>query len=355
MIFRIMTLWMRPGPGSVGLGGSLFHSLGVLISKLNGLPSPAQNQSKRCRWMVRLEMITSRMKPPATICKVIPRLQLVMTQLSITTFRMPTLMPSVNLIAADAEENRQFVIVMFSAMTFSEHRDAIVSGLDGAVGDSDILAPVDINTIRPHSLFEAGISVNPIDHHPFTLDEVKGPTGRAQERQPRDAHVFAASQPYQMGIDVASGKAFGIRPHDRFAQRDHQGLMVESMLGRIRLPDIFRLAVHSSPAFDRNVFKVIPLKQGGGGWSILLIKREDVDERVSVGVIGGIQRRAPFEVQPHMAAELETSGRILARRQIDGSSATPCTSIDGFLDRRRCVVAFSSGCPVSLHIEDGFA
>src|ERR1700722_13157515 len=114
MMFFMETLRMRPGPASPGLGGSSFHSLGVLISKLKGLPYPAQNQSNRCRSIVIFEIMTSSIVPPTSICDVIPRLQLLMTQLLMTTLLIPTLTPSVNLMPAEAEENLQFVIVTSS-------------------------------------------------------------------------------------------------------------------------------------------------------------------------------------------------------------------------------------------------
>jgi hypothetical protein len=43
-----------------------------------------------------------------------PRLELVMTQLSIVTFRIELRLPSQNFKALEAEEMRQFVTVMFS-------------------------------------------------------------------------------------------------------------------------------------------------------------------------------------------------------------------------------------------------
>jgi hypothetical protein len=46
--------------------------------------------------------------------KAIPRLEFVMTQLSIVTFRTPAIFPSQNLTALEAELRRQFVTVIFS-------------------------------------------------------------------------------------------------------------------------------------------------------------------------------------------------------------------------------------------------
>jgi hypothetical protein len=46
--------------------------------------------------------------------KAMPRFELVMTQLSMVTLRMPAMLPSQNLMALEAELRRQFVTVMFS-------------------------------------------------------------------------------------------------------------------------------------------------------------------------------------------------------------------------------------------------
>ena len=46
--------------------------------------------------------------------KAMPRLESVMTQLSIVTLRMATSLPSQNLMALDDDDKRQLVTVMFS-------------------------------------------------------------------------------------------------------------------------------------------------------------------------------------------------------------------------------------------------
>jgi hypothetical protein len=53
--------------------------------------------------------------------------------------------------------------------------DAIVSGLDRAVRDADVLAPVYVNTIRPNRFFQAGVSIDSIDHDPPALEKIECP------------------------------------------------------------------------------------------------------------------------------------------------------------------------------------
>src|ERR1017187_9472926 len=110
----MITLGTDPGPGSPGLRGSSFHSLCRLSSKLKALPSPAQNQSKRCRSMVIFEITTLLISPPVAICRVSPRLESKIVQFVIRISRITRLLPSLNLIAAEAEERRQLVTVMCS-------------------------------------------------------------------------------------------------------------------------------------------------------------------------------------------------------------------------------------------------
>ena len=58
-------------------------------------------------------MTTSSTSPPSKVMNAMPRLESVMTQLSIVTFFTRALLPSQNLIALEAEESLQLVTVMF--------------------------------------------------------------------------------------------------------------------------------------------------------------------------------------------------------------------------------------------------
>ena len=59
-----------------------------LTLKWSGSPSPHQNQSWRTHSIVRFESTTSLTKPPSKSMKAMPRLEPVMTQLSMVTLRM---------------------------------------------------------------------------------------------------------------------------------------------------------------------------------------------------------------------------------------------------------------------------
>src|ERR1051326_6870753 len=84
------------------------------MRKWNGCPSPAQNQSKRLQSLVRPERTTSLMYPPRVVLKMKPRFTLVKMVLLTEIFRTPSLFPSLNFTAAEAEESRQLVTEMFS-------------------------------------------------------------------------------------------------------------------------------------------------------------------------------------------------------------------------------------------------
>ena len=64
--------------------------------------------------MVRLDRTMFSTAPPSKVMKAMPRFELVMTQLSMVTLRMPAMLPSQNLMALEAELSRQLVTVMFS-------------------------------------------------------------------------------------------------------------------------------------------------------------------------------------------------------------------------------------------------
>ena len=64
--------------------------------------------------MVRLEMTMFSTTPPSKFMKAMPRLDSVMTQLSMVTLRTAFMLPSQNLMALEAEDSRQLVTVMFS-------------------------------------------------------------------------------------------------------------------------------------------------------------------------------------------------------------------------------------------------
>ncbi len=110
---RIKTRRITPAGGSLSrLVPST--SLRRLILKWSGSPSPHQNQSNRRVSITMFEMATSSTIPPSNTMKARPRLELVMTRLSIATRRIAFELPSQNFNALDAEDNRQLVTVTFS-------------------------------------------------------------------------------------------------------------------------------------------------------------------------------------------------------------------------------------------------
>src|SRR5512139_1923921 len=113
MLLRMM-LRILPIGGSLDLSRLASISLRRIRLKWIGSPSPHQYQSKRTQLTVRLESTTFSTTPPSKTMKAMPRLELVMTQLSMVTLRMATRLPSQNLIALEAEDRRQLVTVIFS-------------------------------------------------------------------------------------------------------------------------------------------------------------------------------------------------------------------------------------------------
>jgi len=110
---RIDTLRILPAAGSFARFSPSI-SLRRLILKWIGSPSPHQNQSNRRVLMVTFEITTSSTTPPSNTMNASPRLEFVITTLSMVTRRTALELPSQNLIALDDDENRQFVTVTFS-------------------------------------------------------------------------------------------------------------------------------------------------------------------------------------------------------------------------------------------------
>ena len=82
-----------------------------------------------------------------------------MMMLLMVTWRTALLLPSQNLMALDDEERRQLVTVTFSVGSTGPQADGgikadgVVAGLDGAVGDADVLAAVGVDAVGPHRFF----------------------------------------------------------------------------------------------------------------------------------------------------------------------------------------------------------
>ena len=103
-----------PAGGSFSQFTCGWTSLRRLMLKWKGSPSPHQNQSCRTQSMVTSEMTTSLTYPPSNTIKARPRLESVMTQFETVTRRTQFMLPSQNFKADEAEDSRQFVMVMFS-------------------------------------------------------------------------------------------------------------------------------------------------------------------------------------------------------------------------------------------------
>src|SRR5580692_1179693 len=71
--------------------------------------------------MVRFDMTTLLIEPPVAIWRVTPRLVSKIAQLLINMSRIARLLPSLNLMAADAEESRQLVTVICSQGAVGPH------------------------------------------------------------------------------------------------------------------------------------------------------------------------------------------------------------------------------------------
>src|SRR3954468_11556909 len=98
-----------PGAGSLAEGLSALNSLRRVMRSRNGWPSPAQNQSPRLQLITRLENTMLLIAPPKVLFNASPRFTLLKRQSTTRMSRIATRLPSLNLIAADADESRQLV------------------------------------------------------------------------------------------------------------------------------------------------------------------------------------------------------------------------------------------------------
>ena len=82
-----------------------------------------------------------------------------------------------------------------------------------------------------------------------------------EEIQARHANALAPAQPRQVGKDLAFRKPARKGTHQGFAQFLHEGLVIEVPLEVVGAPFVLRLAVHDALAADRNVLKVLTVKE----------------------------------------------------------------------------------------------
>ena len=112
-----------------------------------------------------------------------------------------------------------------------------------------------------------------------------------------------------MRVNGASREALRERPHERLPQRLHHPLVVAdvSIIEVVCPPDVFRLAVDGSVAFERNVFQVLAVN-----------KRALI---VGCGVLGCEQCGPSSDKDADVAAKVEGAGGELAGREIDRAAA----------------------------------
>src|ERR1017187_2869396 len=116
----------------------------------------------------------------------------------------------------------------------------------------------------------------------------------------------------------------GIGPHLRFAQLLHPDLVIVIALRGVGGPKVFFLAVNGAAAFNRYIFKVFAEQQRFLRLHLLIGK--------AAPVFRSVERGAGFHTKVHVAAQVNRSRGVIARRKIDGSTLDG-SSFNGLLNR----------------------
>ena len=272
-----------------------------------------------------------------------PRLDRVMTQLSIVTLRIPAMLPSQNLTALDAERqaavrHRDVLAGLGRAEPIHGIEDqGVVARLDGAVGDADVLAAVGVDAVGPDAVLEARPDGDAVDDQAFALDRVHGPGRGIQEGDAGDADVRAADEEDQLAVLV------GLRegPVERQAELLHLDLVRADevvLVVALEPPVVGPLAVEDAAPLDGHAREVLAVEEG------LLVE--------AGLVVDGVDGRPGLHVEPHVAAEVDGPARVAAGREEDRSPARLGAGVDGLLDGFLGQVLFDPGRPEIPDVKD---
>lgn len=212
----------------------------------------------------------------------------------------------------------------------------VVAGFDGAVGDMHILTAVRVDTVGPHPVLQAGAYIDVVDIQSLAAPGVHGPGGRIEEGQAGDMDILAADQDHQVPDRIDGGEGAHQR-HSGGTGGHFVGINVP--VAHIGLaPLILGLAVHHAVAFQGNLLEILAMEQG----TPVEVRR----------IFTGIERGAGFQVNPHMAAQVDGTGGVSAGREVDHPAAGRRAGVDGGLDSRLGQVGFLAGGAVIAHVED---